>query len=126
METKKKKKSVHIEDFELTSKQAGGTLFLRQYSQGKKELHILIVHGAVEHSGRHQDLVNFLLKKFQDITITTYDHIGHGKSGGPRVFVNEFNIYVEDLIRVSRFISESNELHSKMIICSHSLGDSSH
>ena len=51
---------------------------------GAKTVHggIVILHGLGEHSGRYRHVVRF----FNDIgwSVRTYDHRGHGRSGGPR------------------------------------------
>ena len=98
-------------------------VFIRQYGAQKPKLHFLLVHGALEHAGRYQDLVHFVLKNFgQDVAITTWDHIGHGRSGGPRAFIGGFKHYVEDMNLVGELVQKSNSPETKNIILAHSMG----
>lgn len=111
-----------VEDFNIPSSDGASSLFVRHYSQGTPNLHFIIVHGALEHSGRHQDLTNFLLKSYPDVSVTVYDHIGHGKSGGTRAYLDSFKSYVDDLLVVGNFVEERKASEGKVVICSHSLG----
>ena len=56
---------------------------------------LLIVHGLAEHSGRYMNVVNH----FVPLGYAVYgiDYLGHGKSDGPRVYVKEFNDYIDTL-----------------------------
>jgi len=56
---------------------------------------VIIVHGLGEHSGRYMNLVNH----FEPSAFSIYglDHTGHGRSGGRRLFVSEFDIYTQTL-----------------------------
>jgi lysophospholipase len=110
------------EDFTLTSADGESPLFIRQWIKGSPRLHFLITHGALEHSGRHEDLVQFWLKSFHNVAVTAFDLVGHGKSGGTRAFVPNFKVYVDDLLKVGAFIQEKNESETQTFICAHSLG----
>lgn len=110
------------EDYSLSSSDGASTLFVRHFSRGTPKIHFLIVHGAVEHSGRHMDLVNFWLKKYNDVSVTIFDNIGHGRSGGTRAYVESFKHYVEDFYKVAEFIQTKNEAFTQTFICAHSLG----
>lgn len=98
------------------------SLFVRHYSRGLPRVHFFLVHGALEHSGRHQDLVNFWLKTYPDVVVTVFDHVGHGRSGGTRCYLNSFKVYVDDLYRVGEFIQQKNNPDTDTFICAHSLG----
>src|SRR3989304_9196603 len=63
--------------------------------EGKSKAVLLIVHGLADHSGRYMNVVN----RFVPLGYAVYalDHIGHGKSGGPRVYVERFKDYTVTL-----------------------------
>jgi lysophospholipase len=111
-------------DFSITSSDGKSQLFIRQFGAQRPNLHFILVHGALEHSGRHLDLIHTLLKHFgpKETAITVYDHLGHGRSGGVRAWVESFNDYVNDLGVVGNFIQSSNSETTKTIILAHSLG----
>jgi alpha-beta hydrolase superfamily lysophospholipase len=85
-------------------------------------VHFLLVHGALEHSGRHQDLVDFLMRSYRDVAVTSFDHVGHGRSGGARAYLTHFHTYVEDLLKVGTYVEERLPAECRRFICSHSLG----
>lgn len=110
-------------DHSILSADGESEIFVRQYGSESPKLHFLLVHGALEYSGRHYDLIQFLLKNFgQDVAVTVWDHIGHGRSGGVRAFVPGFKVYVEDMDVVGKYIQKNNNEKTKTIILAHSLG----
>lgn len=90
-----KKYSVH--DEEILSTNGESLLFLRHYDKGTPRHHFLIVHGAVEYAERLNELTHFLLENFDNIRITTYDHLGHGRSGGTRAYFKNLQILIDDM-----------------------------
>lgn len=54
---------------------------------------LLIVHGLAEHSGRYMNVVDY----FVPLGYAVYgiDHLGHGKSGGTRVYIKRFNDFID-------------------------------
>jgi len=112
----------HTEDHSLTANDGESSLFIRHYYRGQPKLHFFLVHGALEHSGRHMDLVNFWLKSYHDVAVTVFDSIGHGRSGGTRAYVESFKHYVDDFYKVAEFVYSKNNEFTQTIICSHSLG----
>ncbi|WP_045234153.1 alpha/beta hydrolase [Deinococcus pimensis] len=46
---------------------------------------VLLVHGYGEHSGRYAHVVDALAR--EGLAVFTYDHRGHGRSGGPRALL---------------------------------------
>ncbi len=113
----------HFEDHTLLSSDEESLLSIRHYFKGKPKLHFLIIHGALEHSGRHQDLTQFWLKQYKDdVAVTVFDHVGHGLSGGTRAYVPSFKVYIEDLLKVGEWVQGKTSEETKIIICAHSLG----
>lgn len=56
---------------------------------------LLIVHGLAEHSGRYMNLVNHFLPL--GYAVHGFDHPGHGRSDGSRVYVERFEDYTDTL-----------------------------
>ena len=56
---------------------------------------LVIVHGLAEHSGRYMNLVHRFLPL--GYAVCGLDHIGHGRSEGPRAFVERFEDYTATL-----------------------------
>lgn len=110
-------------DQSFLSSDGESQVFVRQYGSLKPQLHFMVVHGAVEYSSRHMDLIKYLLRNFgQDVAVTSWDHIGHGRSGGVRAFVGNFKSYIEDMNTVGEIIQKSNQADTKNIILAHSMG----
>jgi alpha-beta hydrolase superfamily lysophospholipase len=114
--------SFTTEDHTFPASDGEASLFVRTYSKGEPKLHFLVVHGALEHSGRHADLIQFLLRAYPHVAVTSFDHCGHGKSGGTRAYVESFKVYVDDLMKVAAFVAPKFGAEVKNFICAHSLG----
>lgn len=110
------------EDISITCCDGEADLFIRRYYRGNPKIHFFIVHGAVEHSGRHMDLVNFLLRNYNEVAVTVFDNIGHGRSGGTRAYVESFKHYVDDFLKVAEYVHSKNSPETKTFILAHSLG----
>lgn len=68
------------------------------------EAHLLVLHGYAEHAMRYDDFGKYLNSR--GINMTSYDQRGHGKSEGPRAYVNKFIQYVHDLKEIETTIAE--------------------
>ena len=110
------------EDHTLLSCDGESTIFLRHYSRGQPRIHFLLVHGAIEHSGRHLELISYLMRNYNEVAITVYDNVGHGKSGGARSYIPSFKVLLDDMLKVGEFVQAKNNENTKNIILSHSLG----
>ena len=80
---------------------------------------LLIVHGHGEHSGRYKNVVDRLVP--QGFAIYALDHRGHGRSPGPRGYVNhmaEFRGDVGGLLRQA----VTDHPHVPLFLLGHSLG----
>lgn len=71
------------------------SLFYKNYPVEDEKARILLVHGLCEHCGRYGHLINLLNEN--NIGIWTYDHRGHGQSGGKRGHIESFSNYIDDL-----------------------------
>lgn len=63
--------------------------------EGEPRAVLIIVHGLAEHSGRYMNVVNH----FVPLGYAVYgiDYLGHDKSDGTRVYVKEFNDFIDPL-----------------------------
>ncbi|MDY0169450.1 MAG: alpha/beta hydrolase [Thermoguttaceae bacterium] len=76
-----------------------GTALFRQAwrpePQWEPRAAILIVHGFAEHCGRHAWLATRLVER--GYVVDAFDLRGHGKSAGPRAYVDRFERYLDDV-----------------------------
>ena len=80
---------------------------------------LVIVHGLGEHSGRYKNIIDTF--KGKNISIYSYDHRGHGRSGGKRGHISSFKNYIDDLKIFIDHVSLTNE-KKPVILLGHSLG----
>lgn len=79
---------------------------------------LIVTHGLGEHGGRHE----FILKLFsQNFNIAIYDLRGHGKSGGQRVYVDDFGSFQKDLQCVIDFLKKDFNM-TEYSLFGHSMG----
>jgi alpha-beta hydrolase superfamily lysophospholipase len=80
---------------------------------------LLVVHGMGEHCGRNMNVVNH----FVPLGYAVYglDHIGHGKSGGRREFVERFEDFTATLAIFYREVAHWQE-NKPIFFLGHSLG----
>jgi len=78
---------------------------------------VVLLHGFAEHSGRYARVIEAF--NTAGITVLTYDHRGHGKSGGPRSSISSFDEYIDDL----SIVIKNHRNHSLPgFIMGHSMG----
>lgn len=119
----------HIEDTsEFHLKTIDGTsLFVRDWPlpgqiSGEKAAPvrdgIVIMHGLGEHCGRYAHVARFF--NALGFVVRTYDHRGHGKSGGPRGDVPD----EEAMLRDARLVMNdfARQLSAPPILLGHSMG----
>lgn len=86
---------------------------------GQAKAVILVVHGLGEHIARYDNLVNHLVPR--GYALYGLDHEGHGKSQGQRVFVNRFQVYLDDLKTYHDMVHKDNP-GVKAFMLGHSMG----
>jgi alpha-beta hydrolase superfamily lysophospholipase len=98
----------------------GLQLFYKIWSPDKSPKAILvIVHGAGEHIGRYQNMVDALVP--DGFIITGYDQRGHGQSEGHRGHIDSWKDYRED-IRIFLALSRSRFPGLPVFLYGHSMG----
>jgi alpha-beta hydrolase superfamily lysophospholipase len=80
---------------------------------------VLIVHGLAEHSGRYMNLVNHFVP--QGYAVYGIDHLGHGRSEGKRVYVEQFQDFTKTLKIYFDSIREKQP-ETPIFIVGHSMG----
>lgn len=81
---------------EGTFRVADGTeLFYRTWHPAESRGKLVIVHGFNEHSARFDHVAQYW--NDQGLTVWALDQRGHGRSGGPRAFVESWSDYIDDL-----------------------------
>lgn len=86
---------------------------------------ILLVHGMQEHSGRYEELANYLTT--QNFAVLTYDQLGHGKTALDDDQLGYFKPHrakeqlIDDAITMSNFLRETYPQLPQFIL-GHSMG----
>jgi acylglycerol lipase len=86
---------MHHTESEFTG--AKGCRIYRQswLPEGSARADVFIAHGASEHSGRYGYVVEPLVES--GLAVHSHDHRGHGRSAGPRAYLERFDYVLEDL-----------------------------
>ena len=79
----------------------GTILFTREWLSGDPKANILLVHGLGEHCGRWDHVGRFFADR--RYSVYSFDLRGHGRSGGARVDVEQFDDFVSDVSVVARY-----------------------
>lgn len=73
-------------------------LFIHHWSVSDPIAQLVIAHGFAEHGYRYEHVARALNEA--NIEVYSYDHRGHGKSGGLQSYVHRFIDYTDDLSSV--------------------------
>ena len=73
----------------------GGGLYAEIFSAPTPRGVVIITHGYAEHCGRYRELAHVIVDA--GWTAISYDVRGHGKSPGPRGYIDHFETYLDDL-----------------------------
>lgn len=123
-----KKNYIVYRDGNFESCVEGAHISFRQYAKSKKinkkVKHIILQHGAIEYHKRHDELIEYLIKKYgNSIVVSCMDLIGHGYSGGTRAYVDDFNSYQDDFLKFMRITLDLYHDHDVTThLIGHSLG----
>lgn len=80
---------------------------------------VVLVHGLGEHSGRYAHVAQALGD--EGCAVYAMDHRGHGKSGGPRAFVDRFANAVDDIDTVVELARKATP-RKPVFLLGHSMG----
>lgn len=86
-------------------------------------IHVILQHGLLEYHERHREFIDFLLDTFkeQGVVVSYMDFIGHGQSGGNRVYIEDFKNLDNDFeYFVKRVKGEFKP--KRLFLVGHSLG----
>jgi len=98
----------------------GGQIYYQCWiPHGKIYAVLLLVHGIAEHSGRYKHVAEYFVSR--GYAVYSYDHPGHGKSDGKRVYVNRFEEFTFVLKNYTEMI-QSWQPGKKMFLMGHSMG----
>lgn len=79
---------------------------------------LIVTHGLGEHLGRHEHLLKLFASTYN---IAIYDLRGHGRSGGKRAYVEDFNHFFKDLDSVIEFFKKEFSMTNYTLL-GHSMG----
>jgi alpha-beta hydrolase superfamily lysophospholipase len=97
----------------------GRRLFRRSWLPDAPTRVVLLVHGFAEHSGRYEAMGAWLARR--GCAVHAYDHRGHGRSPGPRNYVDSFDDYLDDLGRLLDLVRKEHPT-LEITIVGHSMG----
>lgn len=98
----------------------GTKLHFEHWSPKEFKKILFFIHGLGDHSGRYAPFVEYFTK--QGYKVCLYDQRGHGKSEGPKVYLERFEILLEDLDQYIHFCRQSMPEGLPAYIVGHSLG----
>jgi acylglycerol lipase len=103
----------------LKSNQATNVYYQYWLPEDKPKAILMVAHGLAEHSSRYMNLVNH----FVPLGYGVYgiDHIGHGKSEGKRVYVEQFQDFTKTLKIYFDSIREKQP-ETPIFLIGHSMG----
>lgn len=97
----------------------GTVLYLEKEVPKEAKAIVLIVHGLCEHGGRY----DYVAEKLKDSNFGVYrfDHRGHARSEGKKIFYSDFNEITDDVNHVVELIKKEYPEHP-LFLLGHSMG----
>ncbi len=81
---------------------------------------VVIIHGLGEHSGRYTPFAEELVKR--DMVVFSFDHRGHGRSDGMRMYADTLDELVADINAYVNAVSSNLPSSLPLFIFGHSMG----
>ena len=98
----------------------GVNIFYRHYQAESEQARMLIAHGLGEHSGRYGNVIERVVPN--GFSVWAPDHRGHGRSGGRRGHVLNFEQYLTDLRLAVELVKKDMPVGMPCILLGHSVG----
>ncbi|MGW3725746.1 alpha/beta hydrolase [Streptomyces sp. NPDC000851] len=96
-----------------------GEITVREWPHPEPRYVALMAHGYGEHIGRYEEPAGVLVR--HGAAVFGPDHIGHGKSAGERVVIEDFEDVVTDLHAVAE-LARSTHPVAPVVLIGHSMG----
>jgi alpha-beta hydrolase superfamily lysophospholipase len=96
-----------------------GAISVREWPNARPRYVALVVHGYGEHVGRYEELADVLVG--HGAAVFGPDHVGHGKSAGERVLIEDFEDVVTDVCAVAGLAGAAHT-DVPVIMVGHSMG----
>lgn len=94
-------------------------IYYQKWTPARTRRIVVIQHGFGEHSGRYQNIRDAF--EGTDTAFYGLDSRGHGKTGGKRGHVPQFQLYVDDLADLIQLVRKEN-MNDEVYLLGHSLG----
>ena len=108
------------ESREWTYQGLTGNLMARTWRGTGEPTHLVVIaHGYGEHIGRYERLADALVS--DGAVVYAVDHVGHGKSEGERVLIEDFEDVVSDLHTLAETARRENP-QLPVVLLGHSMG----
>ncbi|MEV1061985.1 lysophospholipase [Streptomyces sp. NPDC050263] len=98
---------------------ARGTIVAHEWPRARPRYLALLVHGYGEHAGRYGELAAVLTG--HGAAVFAPDHMGHGRSAGERVVIEDFEDVVTDVHTVAR-LARAAHPDLPLVVIGHSAG----
>ena len=96
-----------------------GSIAVREWPRERPRYLALVVHGYGEHAGRYEEVAGVLVE--HGAAVFAPDHLGHGRSAGERVLVEDFEDVVGDVHLVAE-LARSVHPGVPVVLIGHSMG----
>ncbi|MFH0521813.1 alpha/beta hydrolase [Streptomyces sp. M41] len=96
-----------------------GSIVVREWPNRRPRYLALVVHGYAEHAGRYAGVAEVLLA--HGAAVFGPDHVGHGRSAGERVVIEDFEDVVADLHAVAG-LARAAHPGLPLVLIGHSMG----
>ncbi|WP_309061027.1 alpha/beta hydrolase [Streptomyces sp.] len=96
-----------------------GTITVREWSRCAPRYLALVAHGYGEHIGRYAGLAGVLVA--HGAVVAGPDHMGHGRSAGERVLIEDFEDVVTDLHSAAGLVRDAHP-GLPVVVIGHSMG----